>query len=67
MHEGGLPQDTYTWCRDDDSFLHEVTRKAGHAIISDTLVAEVQALPDQSTDQQTKIIVLTHTSQLAEG
>lgn len=67
MHEGALPQDTYAWYRDASSFLYEVACKAGYTVISDALVAEAQALPAQTTNQQTEIIVLTHTFQLAEG
>ena len=44
IQEGTFPQVTYTWYRDSSSFLHEGTRRAGYAIVSDTEVVEAQAL-----------------------
>jgi ribonuclease HI len=67
IKEGTLPQATYTWYTDGSSFLHEGSRRAGNAIVSDTEVVEAQALPAHTTNQQTKLIAPTHAFQLAQG
>ena len=39
-----MPQAIYTWYIDGSSFLHEVARRAGYTIVSDTEVVEAKAL-----------------------
>lgn len=58
---------TCNWYTDGSSFLHEGTRKAGYATVSDTGVMEAQALPAHTTDQQVELIFLTCAFQWAQG
>ena len=67
IQEGTLPQAIYTWYTDGSSFLHEGARRAGYAIVPDTKVVEARALLASTTNQQAKVIALTHAFQLAQG
>ena len=62
-----MPQATHTWFTDGSSFLHEGSRRAGYAIVSDIEVVEGQALPAHTTNQQAELIALTPTFQLEQG
>ena len=62
-----MPQAIYTWYTDGSSFLHEGDRRAGYAIVSNMKVVEAQAPPRHTTNQQAKLIALTHAFHLAQG
>jgi hypothetical protein len=59
IQEGTLPEAIYTWYTHGSSFLHEGSRRAGYAIVSDIKVVEAQALPAHTTNQQAELIALT--------
>lgn len=53
--------------QDGSFFLQESVWKEGYDIVSDIKVVEEQAFPAWTTNQQAKLVSLTHAFQLAKG
>lgn len=54
------------WITDGSSFIKDVIRKAGYAIVSPTLVTEVRWFPPATSSQQTELYALNGDFQLPE-